>query len=74
MQELLISMYGEDELADDEYVPVMNRYLLSVIWLNFPARDQIGSPVREMRTLALGLDLIVRNKVDAAGDWLMQRR
>ncbi|CAE7564216.1 unnamed protein product, partial [Symbiodinium sp. CCMP2456] len=73
MKEQLGSLYGEDGGTEDPLSPVVNRYLLSVIHPNYPPKGQPEEMVREMRTLALSLDLVLRGRVDAAGDLMMQR-
>ena len=73
MREQVGSLYGEDGEAEDGFSPIVNRYLLSVIHPNYPPKAQSEEMMREMRTLALGLDLILRGRIDSAADLMMQR-
>ena len=40
---------------------------------DYPAKSQSEDRLREMRTLAMGLDMSLRGKIDSAGDLFMQR-
>ena len=73
MREQVGAVYGDEDEGFDKSAPVVNRYLLSVLLPNYPPKQQSEDQLREMRTLALGIDLILKGKVDAAGDLLMQR-
>ncbi|OLQ14933.1 hypothetical protein AK812_SmicGene929 [Symbiodinium microadriaticum] len=73
MREQVGEIFGDEELNEDKYAPVVNRYLLSVLLPNYPAKHQHEDRLREMRTLALGLDMILRGKIDGAADLFMQR-
>ncbi|CAE7765025.1 unnamed protein product [Symbiodinium sp. CCMP2592] len=59
MREQVGALYGDDDDGSDRYAPVVNRYLLSVLLPNYPAKQQSEDQLREMRTLALGIDLIL---------------
>ena len=73
MKEQVGALYGEDGGSEDPLSPVVNRYLLSVIHPNYPPKGQSEEMVREMRTLAMSLDLLLKGRIDAAGDLMMQR-
>ncbi|CAE7825917.1 unnamed protein product [Symbiodinium sp. CCMP2592] len=73
MRDQVGQLYGDQDVEEDKYSPVVNRYLLSVLLPNFPARQQPEERHREMRTLALGIDLLLKGKIDSAGDLFMQR-
>ena len=68
MREQVGEIFGDEELNEDKYAPVVNRYLLSVLLPNYPAKHQHEDRLREMRTLAMGLDMILRGKIDGAAD------
>ncbi|CAE7898809.1 unnamed protein product, partial [Symbiodinium microadriaticum] len=73
MREQVGEIFGDEELGEDKYAPVVNRYQLSVLLPNYPAKHQHEDRLREMRTLAMGLDMILRGKIDGAADLFMQR-
>ncbi|CAE7323141.1 unnamed protein product [Symbiodinium sp. CCMP2456] len=73
MREQVGEIFGDEELGEDKYAPVVTRYLLSVLLPNYPAKHQHEDRLREMRTLAMGLDMILRGKIDGAADLFMQR-
>ena len=76
MHEQLGTLHGEvggEGSAEDVLKPAALRYLLTTAFTQMNLQ-QIGEEnLREMRTLASALDLLVGGKVSMAGDMLMQR-
>ena len=66
MREQAGALYADEDEDGDRYAPVPNRYLLSVLPPNYPPK-QSEDQLREIRTFAFGIDLILKGKVDAAG-------
>ena len=76
MHEQLGTLYGDvggEGSTEDMLKPAALRYLLTSAFAQMN-RQQVGEEtLRELRTLATSLDLLVAGKVSMAGDMLMQR-
>lgn len=71
MEETLGAKFG-DSRSKDAMNPIVTRYLLSVISPALGAKIS-KSALREMRTIALSMDLILKGRAESAGDVLLQR-
>ena len=71
LHEQLGSVTGEE--ASDSLSPVLVRYLLTMVVPSFPGKLHGTEKYRELRTLAQAVDLLLKGKVDAVGDLLVQR-
>ena len=78
MHEQLGTLFGDTKgsgsgSADDVLQPAAVRYLLSSALPLIDLRTVGEEKVRELRTLAMGLDMLVSGKISGAGDLYMQR-
>ena len=71
MQEKLGQAAGNDTL--DAMSPTMVRYFLTMVLLAHPVKAIDESKYRELRTYCQALDALLKGKVDAAGNILIQR-
>lgn len=72
MDETLGSKFGDARSKEDTMSPIVTRYLLSVITPAIGGRAS-KSAMRELRTIALATDMILKGKAESAGDILLQR-
>lgn len=76
MHEQLGTLYGEvgkEGTADEVLKPAALRYLLTSAFTQMNLNQVGEETLRELRTLASTLDLLVAGKVSMAGDMMMQR-
>ena len=73
MQEHLGAYVGEALNDDQKLNPVVTRYLMSVIVPTLGGKTIGPDRMREMRTLALGVDLLLKGCPESAGDVFLQR-
>ena len=76
MHEQLGTLHGEvggEGSAEDVLKPAALRYLLTTAFSQMNLQQVGEENLREMRTLASALDLLVGGKVSMAGDMMMQR-
>ena len=68
------TFYGESSLLSDDKVltPVAVRYLMTVVFPQFE-EGIADDKLRELRTLATGLDLLVQGHTGQAADLFLQR-
>lgn len=72
MEEHLGTKFGDARGPEDRLNPVVTRYLLSVI--NPALGSKMSkSAMRELRTIALATDHLLRGRSDSCGDVLLQR-
>lgn len=70
MEELLGARFGES--SGEKMNPVVTRYLLSVVTPSLGGKAS-KSTMRELRTIALAVDYLLKGKGESAGDVLIQR-
>ena len=76
MHEQLGTLYGDmgsEGSAEDVLKPAALRYLLTSAFAQMNMQQVGEETLRELRTLATALDLLVGGKVSMSGDLLMQR-
>ena len=73
MQEQLGTTFGELKGEDDKLSPVVTRYLLTVILPAIGPKNIQQQPMREMRTISLAMDMLLKGRPDSCGDVLLQR-
>lgn len=73
MQEQLGSHFGDEYLEGDRLQPMVTRYLLSVVVPTMGAQHIPRHFMRELRTIAMATDLLLKGRSDSAGDALLQR-
>ena len=71
MNDQLGQITGDD--STEAMSPIMVRYLLTMVLPTHPLKTMGEAKYRELRTLCQALDALLKGKVDAAGDLLMQR-
>ena len=72
MQEQLGTNFG-DYSEDEKLSPVVTRYLLTVIIPAIGEKNLPAHHLREMRTLALAVDFLLKGHSGSCGDVLLQR-
>ena len=73
MQEQLGASFGDCQEEEAKLSPVVTRYLLTVIIPAIGPKNFPGQSLREMRTVALAVDMLLKGKSDSCGDVLLQR-
>ena len=73
MQEQLGASFGDCQEEEAKLSPVVTRYLLTVIIPAIGPKNFPGQSLREMRTIALAVDMLLKGKSDSCGDVLLQR-
>ena len=73
MQEQLGATFGEMRGDEEKLSPVVTRYLLTVIIPALGAKTLQTQHLREMRTIALAVDMLLKGRPDSCGDVLLQR-
>ena len=73
MQEHLGSYIGEPQTGEEKMSPIVTRYLMSVILPTVGHHNISPQILRELRTLSMGLDLLLKGKSDSCGDVMIQR-
>jgi len=73
MQEHLGANFGDFQGEDAKLSPVVTRYLLTVIIPAIGPKNFPGQSLREMRTIALAVDMLLKGRSDSCGDVLLQR-
>lgn len=73
MQEQLGAHYGDDYSAGDRLQPMVTRYFLSVVIPSIGSQRIPKHYMRELRTIAMSADMLLRGRSDSAGDCLLQR-
>lgn len=72
MEDHLGTRFGGVGSTEEKMSPIVTRYLLSVIVPTL-GNKAAKSTMRELRTLALATDLLLKGKSDSAGDVMLQR-
>ena len=73
MQEQLGTTFGELKGDEEKLSPVVTRYLLTVIIPAIGPKHLQPQHLREMRTIALAVDMLLKGQSDSCGDVLLQR-
>ena len=73
MQEQLGASFGELKGEEDKLSPVVTRYLLTVILPAIGPKNIQHHHLREMRTICLAMDMLLKGRPDSCGDVLLQR-
>ena len=73
MQEQLGTSFGDIKGEEEKLSPVVTRYLLTVIIPAVGPKSIAQAQLRELRTIALAVDMLLKGRSDSCGDVLLQR-
>eukprot|EP00435_Cladocopium_sp_Y103_P070974 s223_g36.t1 len=73
MQEQLGASFGEIRKDEEKLSPVVTCYLLTVIMPAVGVKNISQHQLRELRTIALAVDMLLKGQSDSCGDVLLQR-
>ena len=65
--------YGDIESEEQAMSPIITRYLLSVVVPTLGLKNIPPGKLREMRTIAMAVDMLLKGRSDSTGDILLQR-
>ena len=72
-QEQLGTTFGELREDEEKLSPVVTRYLLAVVIPATGLKNLQIQHLRELRTIALAVDMLLKGRSDSCGDVLLQR-